>query len=142
LTNQRAIHATLSKCLINPDQYIKLLTIACLARIAKYVPTDDSQDHPQSLFEGTKGAKVIKLAISTALSEIVSTAGIGFEIVRLCSVAIGVVDSGLLREWAEQKGSAQQLMKLKERTKGEMEGERLHAVRSRSCETDCSTLNS
>ena len=85
---------------------------------------------------------MIKLAISTALSEIASTAGIGFEIVRLCSVAIGVVDGGLLREWAEQKGSAQQLMKLRERAKGEMEGERLHAVRSRSCGTDCSTLNS
>jgi hypothetical protein len=73
---------------------------------------------------------VVKLAISTALSEIAGNEGKGFEIVSLCSVAIGVVDSALLREWVEQKGSAQQLMKLRERAKGEMEGERLHAVRS------------
>jgi hypothetical protein len=128
LTNQRITHAALSKCLINPDQHIKFLTIGCLARIAQSMPNDDSQDHPQSLFEGTKGAKVVKLAISTALSEIANPGNETFEIVKLCSVAIGVIDSGLLREWTDQKGSAQQLIKLRERGEGEMEGERLHAV--------------
>ena len=127
-TQQRTIHATLSKCLINPDSHIKFLTIACIAKIAQCETFDGSQDHPQSLFEGVKGAKVVKLAISTVLSAVTSPTENRAEIIRLCSVAISAINAGLIDEWIEQRGSGQQLIKLREKADGNMDEEMLQAV--------------
>jgi hypothetical protein len=141
-THPRTIHAVLSKCLINPDSYIKFLTIACLAKIAQHGSFDDSPDHPQFLFEGVKGAKVLKLAVSTVLSAIASPTEGSVEIVRLCGVAVGVIDAGLIAEWSEQRGSGQQLVKLRERAEGNLDEEMLQAVSTFFYATDGSTLNS
>lgn len=127
--HRRSINAVLAKCLVNPDQQIKFLTIACLARIAQHDITDESQDQPQSLFEGAKGAKVIKLAISTVLSSLATPESSSAEVVRLCSVALEVIDAGLVREWLQQRGSAQQVTRLRERAGGAIEGEMFQAVR-------------
>jgi hypothetical protein len=127
-THQRTINAALAKCLVNPDQLIKFLTIACLARIAQQDINDESQDQPQSLFEGTKGAKVIKLAISTVLSAVATPIGSSAEVLRLCGVALEAIDPALVGEWIQQRGSGQQVTRLRERAEGAMEGEMFQAV--------------
>jgi len=127
-THRRTIHAILSKCLVNPNSHVKFLTIACLAKIAQHETFDDSQDHPQSLFEGVKGAKVVKLTISTVLTAFAIQSEESAEIVRLCGVAVSAINAGIVEAWVEQRGSSQQLARLKEKVEGEMNGEMLKAV--------------
>ena len=103
---------------------------------------DGSQDHPQSLFEGVKGIKVVKLAISTVLSAIALPTEDKAEIVRLCSVAINAINSGLIDEWIEQRGSGQQLIKLREKAEGNLDCEMLHAVFTFPQRSNYSILNS
>jgi hypothetical protein len=112
--------------LVHPDQRIKFLTIACLARLSQSSPPETQED-PHSLFEGTKAAKVVKLAVSTVLSAVTSGDA---EIVKLCAVAVVAVERVLLLEWSQQKGSAALLTRLKERAEGEMKAEMMEAVRT------------
>lgn len=128
-TNQRTIHSILSRCLVSPDQQIKFLTIACLAKIAQHAPLDDSQDNPQSLFEGAKGAKVMKLTISSVICALYNPGEESAEVIRLCAVAIDVIECGVMRDCAEMRGSRQQMQKLRDRAGGNLEEEMLHAVR-------------
>src|SRR5277367_4655206 len=129
-SNQRTIHSTLSKCLVNPDQQIKFFTIACLAKIAQHLSLDDSQDNPQSLFEGAKGAKVMKLAISSVICALSPSTEQSAEVIRLCAVAVEAIQGGVVREWVDFTGSGQQLQKLRDRLEGNLDEETLHAVRS------------
>jgi hypothetical protein len=126
--NQRTIHSILSKCLVNPDQQIKFLTIACLAKIAQHLSLDDSQDNPQSLFEGAKGAKVMKLAIPSVICALSPPGEQSAEVIRLCAVAVDAIECGVVREWADMTGSGQQLQKLRDRLEGNLDEETLHAV--------------
>jgi hypothetical protein len=126
LLSTRTVHSILSKCLVHQNQQIKFLTIASLAKIALFEqPSQDTQDHPQSLFEGTKGTKVLKLVISTVLSA-VSTSN--FQIIDLCTVALEAIDFDVLNEWVNMKGSAQQLGRFKEKAGNAIEREMLQAV--------------
>jgi hypothetical protein len=45
------------------------------------------------------------------------------EVIGLCSVALEVIDAGLLGEWFQQRGSGQQVTRLRERAGGAMEGD-------------------
>jgi hypothetical protein len=126
--NQRLIHSVLSKCLTNPQQPVKLLTIACLAKIAQCEPVDGSQDHPQSLFEGAKGAKVVKLAISTTLSALATPSEQNVELVRLCTVTLDAIGKDIVEEWSMLKVSAQHLARLKDKTGKILESDLLQAV--------------
>src|SRR5579859_5356605 len=122
----RTTHAILSKTLVHPDQHIKFLTIACLARLSHSSPSQETQDNPQSLFQGTKGTKVVKLAVSTVLSAVSSGDA---EIVRLCAVAVEALERGLLQEWSVQKGSRGLWARVKERAGQEdMEADMREAV--------------
>ena len=127
-SNQRTIHSTLSKCLVNPDQQIKFLTIACLAKIAQHVFPDESQDNPLSLFEGAKGAKVMKLAVSSVICALSPPGDQSAEIVNLCAVAVDMIECGVMREWVDTPGSGQQMQRLRDRTDGNLDGKTLHAV--------------
>jgi hypothetical protein len=131
----RTIHATLSKTLVHPDQHIKFLTIASLARLSPSPssPPESQENNPHSLFEGTKGAKVVKLAISSVLSAVSSG---DVEIVKLCAVAVEALEEGLLREWSLQKGSMALLVRLKERAEEALEGDIMEAVRQTSRSVD------
>lgn len=68
------------------------------------------------------------MAISTVLSAIATPTAESAETIRFCGVAVSVIDAGLIGEWVEQKGSGQQLVKLRERAEGNLEGEMLQAV--------------
>ena len=128
---QRTTHGVLSKYLLNENQHIKFLTIACLAQLAKAEPHEpdlDAGDHPQSLFEGAKGAKVVKLVISTVLGTLSKPATESGEIIRLCSIAIGATDPTLIKEWIDQKTSAPHLKKMKEKTEAPLDASLLSAV--------------
>ena len=94
---------------------------------------DDSQDNPQSLFEGGKGVKVVKLAISTVLCAISTPCQESAEMVKLCGVALTAISAGTLRDWVGQRGSMHQLMKLRERMEEDLEVEMLQAVRFLPC---------
>lgn len=120
----------LAKCLVHSDQTIRFLTIACLAMIARHESIDDSSDHPQSLFEGAKGAKVVKLAISSVVSALSTPSDENTEVIKLCSIAIDAVDARLIVEWVEQKGSSQSLLKLRKRVEENQMGNMLPAVRT------------
>jgi hypothetical protein len=79
-------------------------------------PVDNSQDRLQSLFEGAKGAKVIKLAITTVLSALASpNYEENVELVRLCTAALEAINGILIEEWAAMKTSAQHLARLGEK---------------------------
>src|SRR5271170_4954780 len=127
-SNQRTIHSTLSKCLVNPDQQIKFLTIACLAKLAQHLALDDTQDNPQSLFEGAKGAKVMKLAISSVICALSTPGEERGEVIRLCAVAIDAIECGVLKEWVDMTGSGQQIQKLRDRLDGNLDEETQYAV--------------
>jgi hypothetical protein len=113
---------------VNPDQQIKFLTIACLAKIAQHLSLDDSQDNPQSLFEGTKGAKVMKLAISSVICALSPPGEQSAEIIRLCAVAVDAIGYGVVKEWVDMTGSGQQIQKLRDRMDGNLDEETLHSV--------------
>lgn len=140
--HQRTLHAILSKCLVNPNSHIKFLTIACLAEIAQHETFDDSQDHPQSLFEGVKGAKVLKLTISTVLGVLARPNQASAEIIRLCGVSVRAINAAVVEAWVEQRGCPQQLVKLRERAGGDLNGEILQAVSVSFDLLNYSTLNS
>jgi hypothetical protein len=69
---------------------------------------------------------VVKLAVSICLSAV--SAG-DAEIIKLCAVAVAAVETGLLEEWARQKGSAALLARVREKAEGELEGDMLEGVR-------------
>jgi len=127
-SNQRAIHSTLSKYLVNGEQPIKFLTIACLAKMAQHIPLDNSQDNAHSLFEGTKGTKVMKLAVPSVIYALSSQGEQSAEVIRLCVVAVDAIECGVVREWTDMTGSGQQLQKLRDRGEGKMGEETLYAV--------------
>lgn len=107
---------------------MKFLTIACLAKIAVYGPADSSQDHPQSLFEGAKGAKVLKLAISAVISALSVQTEANVELIRLCAVALEAIGPDVIQEWTALKTSGQHIKRLKEKTDYALDGELLQAV--------------
>src|SRR5271154_108773 len=141
-SNQRTIHSTLSKCLVNRDQQIKFLTIACLAKLAQHLSLDDSQDNPQSLFEGAKGAKVMKLAISSVICALSPPGEQSAEVIRLCAVAIEAIECGVLKEWVDMTGSGQQIQKLRDRLDGNFDEETQRSVWMFGDFADGSTSNS
>jgi hypothetical protein len=126
---------------VNPDQHIKFLTIACLAKLAQHLSLDDSQDNPQSLFEGAKGAKVMKLAISSVICAL-SPGEQSAEVIRLCAVAIEAIECGVLKEWVDMTGSGQQIQKLRDRLDGNLDEETQRSVWMFGDFADGSTSNS
>lgn len=94
------------------------------------------------MFEGVKGAKVLKLTISTVLGALATPNQESVEIIRLCGVSVRAINAAVVEAWVEQRGCPQQLVKLRERAGGELNGETLQAVSVSFDLLNCSTLNS
>jgi hypothetical protein len=108
------------------------LTIAILSIISRNSISEDVQEHPRSLFQGTKGAKVVKLAISTALNTVANNEADSAETMNLCGVALETIDATLVDEWLQSRGSRQIVEKLVERAKRPLDEEMLQAVSDQS----------
>jgi len=96
--------------------------------MAQCEPPENSQDRPQSLFEGAKGAKVIKLAMTTALSAVGATGERNKELVRLSTAALEAIGRTLIEEWAALKTSNQQIARIKEKAENILEPGMIQAV--------------
>lgn len=68
------------------------------------------------------------MSISTVLSALATPSEESAEIIKLCGVSISAIDAAVVAAWVEQRGSSQQLVKLRERAEGDMNMEMLQAV--------------
>lgn len=73
---------------------------------------------------------MIKLAVSTVLSAVATPDDSSAEVIRLCGVALGVINPELVTEWLGLRGSSQQLSRLRERGSTVADGEMFQAVMS------------
>ena len=69
------------------------------------------------------------MTISTVLSALATPSEQSAEIIRLCGVSVSAIGAAVVEAWVEQRGSSQQLVKLRERAEGDLNEEILQAVR-------------
>lgn len=126
--HQRVIHGILSRSLANANLRLKFLAIAGLSHFAQSEHHGTVTDNPQSLFEGVKGAKVLRLSLSTVLSAVTPGDSQEFEVIRLCSTALYGIHSSVFLTCTAEPTFHHHISKLRTKAEGHIEPEILPFV--------------
>ena len=118
--HQKVIYNVLSKSLVNSDLRVKCLAIASLSRLSQFEHPGPTADNLQTLFEGDKGAKVLRLSISTVLGAVAHENPSEVEIIKLCSTALQGIYSSVFAACAVEPTFHHHISKLRTKTEGHL----------------------
>jgi hypothetical protein len=118
--HQRVIHSALSKALVNANLRVKFLAIASLSLLSRSAHIAPIIDDPRSLFEGIKGAKVLRLSFSTVLSVVTQGNPADFELIKLCSAALEGIHAGVFAACASEPAFQHHISRLRGKAEGHL----------------------
>jgi len=116
--HQKAIYSVLSHALVNSELTLKCLAIASLSRLSQFEHPGSTADNPQSLFEGVKGAKVLRLSLSTVLGAVTPGNPPEVKLVKLCSTALQGICSSVFASCAAEPTFYHHISKLRAKAEG------------------------
>jgi len=116
--HQKVIYSVLSRSLANSELTMKCLAIASLSRLSQFEHPGSAADNPQSLFEGIKGAKVLRLSLTTVLAAVTPGNPPEVELVKLCSTALQAIGSSVFASCAAEPTFYHHISKLRTKAEG------------------------